>query len=135
MATNNGFIAYLTAQLAELKSAGFYKCERVITSTQQSEIRLAGGSKVLNFCPNNYLGLADNEDLRNAAKAALDRYGYGMASVRFICGTQEDHKQLEARISSFLKMDDAILYSSCFDANAGLFETLLSERDAIIPMR
>ncbi|RWQ69013.1 MAG: glycine C-acetyltransferase [Mesorhizobium sp.] len=128
----NDFIAYLSAELAGLKSAGLYKSERVIASTQSSEIELTDGSKVLNFCANNYLGLADNEDLRQAAKGALDRYGYGMASVRFICGTQEEHTQLEARISSFLKMEDAILYSSCFDANAGLFETLLGEEDAII---
>ncbi|MER9618762.1 glycine C-acetyltransferase [Mesorhizobium sp. M0207] len=129
---NNDFIAYLSAELAGLKSAGLYKSERVITSTQSSKIELAGGSRVLNFCSNNYLGLADNEDLRDAAKTALDRYGYGMASVRFICGTHEVHKRLEARISSFLKVEDAILYSSCFDANAGLFETLLGEEDAII---
>ncbi|MER9793657.1 glycine C-acetyltransferase [Mesorhizobium sp. M0213] len=128
----NAFIAYLSAELAASKSAGLYKSERVITSTQSSEIELADGSKVLNFCANNYLGLADNQDLRDTAKAALDRYGYGMASVRFICGTQEEHKQLEARISSFLKMEDTILYSSCFDANAGLFEALLGEEDAII---
>ncbi|MER9243651.1 glycine C-acetyltransferase [Mesorhizobium sp. M0633] len=128
----NAIIAHLSAELAGLKSAGLYKSERIITSAQLSEIELADGSKVLNFCANNYLGLADNQDLRDAAKAALDRYGYGMASVRFICGTQEEHKQLEARISSFLKMEDAILYSSCFDANAGLFETLLGEEDAII---
>ncbi|MER8861885.1 glycine C-acetyltransferase [Mesorhizobium sp. M0757] len=129
---NNAFFAYLSAELAGLKSAGLYKSERVITSTQSSEIELGDGSKVLNFCANNYLGLADNQDLRDAAKAALDHYGYGMASVRFICGTQEEHKQLEARISSFLKMEDTVLYSSCFDANAGLFETLLGEEDAII---
>ncbi|MER9462844.1 glycine C-acetyltransferase [Mesorhizobium sp. M0387] len=128
----SAFIAYLSAELAASKSAGLYKSERVITSTQSSEIELADGSKVLNFCANNYLGLADNQDLRDTAKAALDRYGYGMASVRFICGTQEGHKQLEARISSFLKMEDTILYSSCFDANAGLFEALLGEEDAII---
>lgn len=128
----NAFIAHLSAELAGLKSAGQYKSERVITSTQSSEVELSHGGKVLNFCANNYLGLADNEELRDAAKAALDRYGYGMASVRFICGTQEEHKQLEARISSFLKMEDTILYSSCFDANAGLFETLLGEEDAII---
>ncbi|PAQ10039.1 glycine C-acetyltransferase [Mesorhizobium temperatum] len=128
----NAFIAHLSAELAALKSAGLYKSERVIASTQSSMIEVAGGSKVLNFCANNYLGLADNEDLRDAAKVALDRYGYGMASVRFICGTQEVHKHLEARISSFLKMEDTILYSCCFDANAGLFETLLGEEDAII---
>ncbi|RUW47188.1 aminotransferase class I/II-fold pyridoxal phosphate-dependent enzyme, partial [Mesorhizobium sp. M1A.F.Ca.ET.072.01.1.1] len=128
----NALIAHLSAELVGLKSAGLYKSERVITSPQSSEIELTDGGKVLNLCANNYLGLADNEELRNAAKAALDRYGYGMASVRFICGTQEEHKQLESRISSFLKMEDTILYSSCFDANGGLFEALLGEEDAII---
>ncbi|MCB1452901.1 MAG: glycine C-acetyltransferase, partial [Rhizobiaceae bacterium] len=102
-----------------------------ITSMQSAEIE-TGGEKVLNFCANNYLGLADSRELRAAAGAALERYGYGMASVRFICGTQEEHKQLEERISSFLGMEDTILYSSCFDANAGLFETLLGPEDAII---
>ncbi|MBX9464260.1 MAG: glycine C-acetyltransferase [Aquamicrobium sp.] len=125
------FIAHLSGELAGLKETGLYKSERVISSMQSAEIEVSG-RKVLNFCANNYLGLADSEDLRDAAKAALDRYGYGMASVRFICGTQEEHKQLEERISAFLGMEDTILYSSCFDANAGLFETLLSEEDAII---
>src|SRR5690606_19146003 len=125
------FIKHLSAELEELKKAGLYKSERVITSMQSAEIE-TGGKKVLNFCANNYLGLADNEELREAAKAALDRYGYGMASVRFICGTQEEHKALEKRISDFLGMEDTILYSSCFDANTGLFETLLSEEDAVI---
>lgn len=129
---NETFTAHLAAELAGLKSAGLYKSERVITSAQSSEIEVADGGKVLNFCANNYLGLADNEDLRDAAKAAVDRYGYGMASVRFICGTQQEHKDLEARISSFLQMEDTILYSSCFDANAGLFESILGEEDAII---
>ncbi|QRM32270.1 glycine C-acetyltransferase [Microvirga sp. VF16] len=132
MTKTNPLVAHLAEELTGLKSAGLYKSERVITSTQSSEIEVADGNRVLNFCANNYLGLADNDELRAAAKAALDRYGYGMASVRFICGTQEEHKQLEARISSFLGMEDTILYSSCFDANAGLFETLLSEEDAII---
>ena len=117
--------------LSQIEAEGLYKRERVITSPQSSEIEV-GGRKLLNFCANNYLGLADSEELREAAKAALDRYGYGMASVRFICGTQEEHKQLEARISSFLGMEDTILYGSCFDANGGLFETLLGEEDAII---
>ena len=126
------FIEYLNRELESLKSAGLYKSERVITSTQSAEITVADGGSVLNFCANNYLGLADSEELRAAAKTALDRYGYGMASVRFICGTQEEHKQLEQRISSFLGMEDTILYSSCFDANGGLFETLLSEEDAVI---
>ena len=117
--------------LSQIEAEGLYKRERVITSPQSSEIEV-GGRKLLNFCANNYLGLADSEELREAAKAALDRYGYGMASVRFICGTQEEHKQLEAKISSFLGMEDTILYGSCFDANGGLFETLLTEEDAII---
>lgn len=127
----NALIAYLNAELAGLKSAGLYKSERVITSMQSSQIEV-GDRKVLNLCANNYLGLADDSELRDAAKAALDRYGYGMASVRFICGTQEEHKTLEARISSFLGMEDTILYSSCFDANGGLFEALLGEEDAVI---
>ncbi|MEO9337331.1 glycine C-acetyltransferase [Mesorhizobium sp. SB112] len=127
----DAFISHLSSELDGLKSAGLYKSERVITSTQSAEIE-ADGRKVLNFCANNYLGLADSDTLRSSAKDAIDRYGYGMASVRFICGTQEEHKALESRISGFLGMEDTILYSSCFDANAGLFETLLSEDDAII---
>ncbi|MER9470530.1 glycine C-acetyltransferase [Mesorhizobium sp. M0482] len=126
------FISHLSMELESLKKAGLYKSERVITSTQSSDIELADGRKVLNFCANNYLGLADSRELREAAKQALDRYGYGMASVRFICGTQVEHKQLEATISRFLSTEDTILYSSCFDANGGLFETLLDEQDAII---
>ncbi|MCZ4092019.1 glycine C-acetyltransferase [Sinorhizobium psoraleae] len=126
------FLSHLRSELEDLKTAGLYKSERVITSKQAGEIEVASGDRVLNFCANNYLGLADNEELATAGKQALDRYGYGMASVRFICGTQEEHKQLEARISSFLRMEDTILYSSCFDANGGLFETLLGEEDAII---
>ena len=128
---SGNFLSHIASELEGLKSAGLYKSERVITSTQSAEIEV-GGVKVLNFCANNYLGLADSHDLRDAAKKALDRYGYGMASVRFICGTQEEHKELEAKLSGFLGMEDTILYSSCFDANAGLFETLLSEEDAII---
>jgi glycine C-acetyltransferase len=127
----DAFISHLSSELDGLKSAGLYKSERVISSTQSAEIE-ADGRKVLNFCANNYLGLADSDTLRSSAKDAIDRYGYGMASVRFICGTQEEHKALESRISGFLGMEDTILYSSCFDANAGLFETLLSEDDAII---
>ncbi|MBX4941540.1 glycine C-acetyltransferase [Rhizobium binae] len=126
------FLSHLRAEISALKDAGLYKSERVISSKQGGEIAISTGERVLNFCANNYLGLADNEELAEAGKQALDRYGYGMASVRFICGTQEEHKQLEARISSFLGMEDTILYSSCFDANGGLFETLLSEEDAII---
>ncbi|MDH6266903.1 glycine C-acetyltransferase [Rhizobium sp. SG_E_25_P2] len=126
------FLDHLRTELDGLKTSGLYKAERVITSKQSGEIEVASGAHVLNFCANNYLGLADNDEITESAKQALDRYGYGMASVRFICGTQEEHKQLEARISSFLGMEDTILYSSCFDANGGLFETLLGEEDAII---
>ncbi|MDP6393655.1 MAG: glycine C-acetyltransferase [Arenicellales bacterium] len=126
------FTRHLERELKDLKAAGLYKAERIITSPQSGEIEVSSGDKVLNFCANNYLGLADHPELIQAAKAALDRYGYGMASVRFICGTQEEHKALEAKIAGFLGMEDTILYSSCFDANAGLFETLLDERDAII---
>lgn len=126
------FLDFLKSQLSGLRSDGLYKSERVIVSRQGGEIELASGEKVLNFCANNYLGLAGNAELVEAGKQALERYGYGMASVRFICGTQEEHKQLEGKISSFLKMEDTILYSSCFDANAGLFETLLGPEDAII---
>ena len=126
------FIHHLELEINALKSAGLYKAERIITSQQSGEIEVSTGDKVLNFCANNYLGLADHPELIRAAKAALDRYGYGMASVRFICGTQEEHKALEEKIADFLSMEDVILYSSCFDANAGLFETLLSEEDAVI---
>jgi glycine C-acetyltransferase len=129
---SKAFIDYLTNEIAELKAAGLYKSERVITSKQAGKITIDSGDAALNFCANNYLGLADSEVLTNAGKKALDRYGYGMASVRFICGTQEGHKALEARISSFLGTEDTILYSSCFDANTGLFETILDEEDAII---
>lgn len=125
------FDDYFRQEIEAIRSAGLYKAERVISSMQSSHIE-AGGQDLLNFCANNYLGLADNEAVREAAKAALDRYGYGMASVRFICGTQEEHKSLENRIASFLGMEDAILYASCFDANTGLFETILGEEDAII---
>ncbi len=128
---SDAFTDHLKSELAGLHQAGLYKAERVITSPQSGRIEVAG-ARVLNFCANNYLGLADNAELETAAKAAIDRYGYGMASVRFICGTQEEHKQLEARIAGFLGMEDSILYSSCFDANTGLFETLLGEEDAII---
>ncbi|MGN6469964.1 MAG: glycine C-acetyltransferase [Rhizobiaceae bacterium] len=125
------FLSHIESELAGLKQAGLYKSERVITSPQSATIR-SGGRDVLNFCANNYLGLADSAELVEAAKDALERYGYGMASVRFICGTQEEHKLLEQKISAFLGMQDTILYSSCFDANGGLFETLLSEEDAVI---
>ena len=122
----------LTGQLSELKEQGLYKAERVIDSPQQATIRMQGGREVINLCANNYLGLANHPELIAAAHEALDRYGYGMASVRFICGTQTPHKELEHRISTFLGMEDTILYPSCFDANGGLFETLLGEEDAVI---
>ena len=129
---NQKFLRHLDQEIDALRSAGLYKTERIITSRQSAEIEISTGTSVLNFCANNYLGLADHPELIRAAKFALDRYGYGMASVRFICGTQEEHKTLEEKIAKFLGTEDAILYSSCFDANAGLFETLLDENDAII---
>ncbi len=121
----------LKHQLEEITASGLYKSERHITSAQQSRISVAD-RQVLNMCANNYLGLADNKQIIAAAKRGLDERGFGMASVRFICGTQDIHKQLEENISDFLDTDDTILYSSCFDANAGLFETLLTENDAVI---
>lgn len=122
----------LKKQLSKLKEEGLYKSERKICSPQQIEIQLEDGSTVLNFCANNYLGLANHPDLVQAGKEALDKYGFGMSSVRFICGTQNVHKQLENRITQFLKTEDTILYPSCFDANGGLFETLFTKEDAII---
>ena len=124
--------SHLEGQLAEIRRAGTYKNERVIMTPQGTTIRVADGKPVLNLCANNYLGLAQHPDVLAAAKEALSRWGYGMASVRFICGTQSVHKQLEARLSEFLGTEDTILYSSCFDANGGLFETLLGPEDAII---
>lgn len=120
------------AELEEIERLGLYKRERVITSPQRAEIRLADGRRVLNFCANNYLGLADHPEVIEAAKEALDRYGFGMASVRFICGTQELHLELERRLSAFFGTEDTILYAACFDANGGLFEPLLGEPDAVI---
>jgi len=122
----------ISGELDEIRSAGLFKAERVIDSPQGPNIRVAAGKEVLNLCANNYLGLADDPRIVAAAKEALDRWGYGLASVRFICGTQDVHKQLEQRISAFLGTEDTILYSSCFDANGGLFETLLGEQDAVI---
>jgi len=118
--------------LDDIRAAGLFKSERIITSPQSAEITLADGRKVLNFCANNYVGLADHPDIIAAAKAALDSHGFGMASVRFICGTQDLHKQLEHTISTFFGKDDTILYAACFDANGGLFEPLLDENDAVI---
>lgn len=126
------FKEYLTTQLEILKSEGLYKNERVITSPQNARISVSGGRSVLNMCANNYLGLADHPEVVKAAQAGMDRRGYGLSSVRFICGTQDIHKELENKLSSFLGTEDTILYSSCFDANGGLFETLLGPEDAII---
>jgi len=131
-ATPTPALARYAAELAELRAAGLFKAERIITSPQSAEITLADGRRVLNFCANNYLGLADHPDVIASAKAALDSHGFGMASVRFICGTQDLHKQLEAKIAAFFGTEDSILYAACFDANGGLFEPLLSEQDAII---
>jgi len=118
--------------LNEIKESGMYKSERIIASAQGSKIRLSDNTEVLNFCANNYLGLANNQEIIEAAKKSFDTHGYGLSSVRFICGTQDIHKTLEKKISEFLETDDTILYSSCFDANGGLFETLLNEEDTII---
>jgi len=128
----HSFYRHVQAQLEQIRQDGLYKQERLITSAQQAQIQVGLGVQVVNFCANNYLGLANHPALIAAAKRGLDDYGFGMASVRFICGTQDQHKQLEQRLSTFLGMEDAILYSSCFDANGGLFETLLGEQDAVI---
>ncbi|AMO80147.1 glycine C-acetyltransferase [Obesumbacterium proteus] len=126
------FYQQLTQQLETTCAEGLYKNERIITSAQQADIAVADGRHVINFCANNYLGLANHPALIKAAKEGMDSHGFGMASVRFICGTQDSHKQLEQRLADFLGMEDSILYSSCFDANGGLFETLLGPEDAII---
>lgn len=128
----NDFQQHLQNELQAIREAGLYKEERVITSAQQAAIKVAPGTDVLNFCANNYLGLANNPELIKAAKEALDTHGYGMASVRFICGTGDLQKKLEAKISEFFGTEDTILYTSCFDANGGVFEPLLDEKDAII---
>jgi glycine C-acetyltransferase len=122
----------LQTEISEIVEAGLYKRERLIATPQDARIRIRDGQPVLNLCANNYLGLADHPDVIAAAHEALDRWGYGLASVRFICGTQEIHKQLEKRLSEFLGTEDTILYGSCFDANGGLFEVLLDERDAVV---
>jgi glycine C-acetyltransferase len=123
---------YLAEKISEIEKAGLFKRERLITGPQQAEIRVASGPSVLNLCANNYLGLANHPDVLAAARRALDDWGYGLASVRFICGTQQLHKALEERLTQFLGTEDTILYSSCFDANGGLFETLLDAEDAVI---
>ena len=132
MIMNESFQAHLQAQLADIRGAGTYKRERVIATPQGAMIRVADGQPVLNLCANNYLGLAQHPAVAAAAQAALEQWGYGCASVRFICGTQGVHKQLEQKLSEFLGTEDTILYSSCFDANGGLFETLLGPEDAVI---
>jgi glycine C-acetyltransferase len=132
LSMQEGYLSHVRATLERIRADGFTKTERVIESAQASRIAISGGREVLNFCANNYLGLANDPRLVRAAKDGLDRWGFGMASVRFICGTQRVHKDLEAALASFLRVEDAILYGSCFDANGGLFETLLSEDDAVI---
>lgn len=126
------FQDHLCKEIQNIKEAGLYKTERVIVSPQRAKISVSSGKEVINMCANNYLGLSDSKEIIDAVKARLDERGYGLSSVRFICGTQDIHKELEHEISSFLKTEDTILYSSCFDANGGLFETLMSEEDAII---
>jgi glycine C-acetyltransferase len=128
----NKFQNHLTEVLNSIESAGLYKNERIIVSPQNAIIRVADGKEVLNFCANNYLGLSNNSELKSAAMKALETHGFGMSSVRFICGTQDLHKRLESAISNFFGTDDAILYAACFDANGGVFEPLLTEEDAII---
>src|SRR5437899_9204571 len=126
------FEKQVSKTIEEIKSQGLFKTERIITTPQAAHIAISGGKRVLNMCANNYLGLADHPALIAAAKAALDTHGFGMASVRFICGTQDIHKELEASLTKFLGTEETILYPSCFDANGGLFETLLTEKDAVI---
>ena len=122
----------LSKEIQEIRDSGLYKNERIITSPQAADITLANGSKVLNFCANNYLGLSSHPKVIEAAKKAVDSHGYGMSSVRFICGTQDIHKELEQKISTFLGTEDTILYAAAFDANGGVFEPLFNEEDAII---
>jgi len=129
---NDAFYRHIDNTLQQIRDDGFFKRERLIATPQQPTLRLESGAEVINFCANNYLGLADDPRLIAAAKRGLDEYGFGMASVRFICGTQTSHRDLEAAISRFLSTQDTILYGSCFDANGGLFETLLGEEDAVI---
>lgn len=126
------FQTFLSNELTQIENAGLFKRERIITTAQGAAIRVGGGDEVLNFCANNYLGLSNNSELIKAAKAAMDTHGYGMSSVRFICGTQDLHKQLETAIAEFFGTEDTILYAACFDANGGVFEPLLGEEDAII---
>ncbi|MDP6505272.1 MAG: aminotransferase class I/II-fold pyridoxal phosphate-dependent enzyme, partial [Planctomycetota bacterium] len=126
------FKEHLTNELSGIEDQGLYKAERIITTPQAAQIQVENGAPVLNLCANNYLGLAEHPGVIAAAKAGMEQWGYGLASVRFICGTQSIHKELESRISEFLGTEDTILYTSCFDANGGLFETLLTAEDAVI---
>ncbi|MGO2344486.1 MAG: aminotransferase class I/II-fold pyridoxal phosphate-dependent enzyme, partial [Providencia sp.] len=126
------FYQQIKDQLVQTQADGLFKNERIITTSQDADIGIAGGKRVVNFCANNYLGLANHPALIEAAKQGMDSHGFGMASVRFICGTQDNHKILEKKLADFLGFEDAILYSSCFDANGGLFETLMGPEDAII---
>ena len=126
------FQEHLQAELKSIKDAGLYKNERIITTSQKADIKVNAGEEVINFCANNYLGLSNNPRLIQAAKDAMDTHGFGMSSVRFICGTQDIHKQLEAAISEYFQTEDTILYAACFDANGGVFEPLFGEQDAII---
>ena len=126
------FQKHLQQEISDIRAAGLYKNERVITSPQDALIKIADGREVLNFCANNYLGLSDHPEIKKAATQAIENSGYGMSSVRFICGTQDLHKQLEAAISKFFNTEDTILYAACFDANGGAFEPLLTSEDAII---
>ena len=128
----SAFYDQIKQQIEEVKTEGLYKSERIITSQQQAAVKISTGEEVLNFCANNYLGLANHPELIEAGKAGMERHGFGMASVRFICGTQDIHKELEQKLSKFLGKEDTILYTSCFDANTGLFETILGKEDAII---
>src|SRR5260370_36121051 len=128
----NGFESHLNQQISSIRDQGLYKRERFLSTPQRAHIGTSDGRKVLNLCANNYLGLADHPEVIQAAKEALDRWGFGLASVRFICGTQEIHKELEEALTRFHGTDDTILYGSCFDANGGLFETLLGSEDAVI---
>src|SRR4030066_634974 len=123
---------YFASILSQIEEEGLLKKERIITSPQNANIEVMGGQKVLNMCANNYMGLAIHPEIIKAAKESYDKWGYGLSSVRFICGTQQIHKQLEEKISEFLETEDTILYTSCFDANGGLFETILGEEDAVI---
>lgn len=129
---SSAFYKQINQQIEDVKAEGLYKSERIITSAQKAAVSIQSGQEVLNFCANNYLGLANHPELIAAAKAGMDQHGFGMASVRFICGTQDAHKELEQKLSTFLGMEDTILYTSCFDANTGLFETILGAEDAII---